>query len=341
MSDTYTMLDVTEIHYDAENPRIRMALEKFGDSINAERIRFALKSGPSAVGTSSYSSLRDSIRAAGGITIPITVVSRAGSLVCIDGNTRLAIYKDFLAAGAPGNWQRIRAILREDADQPDIERIRVTAHLVGAREWPPYEKARYLHDLRNRKYMDYTEIIELCGGNKTDIERQIDAFDDMNTYYRPIVQDDTDFMIDRFSGFKELQAPGIKDAIYSAGYELQDFGEWIRDGKIYRLQDVRKLPKVLADPEATSVFVDGGPRSIESAVRLLDQRRSTADAGNLTLTTATIYQLAEVLARRIDDLPYSEIRALKNRGDAGMQDEIDVLESLSANLNDLLIDVRE
>ena len=136
-----------------------------------------------------------------------------------------------------------------------LRRFRVAAHMVGAREWPAYEKARYLHYLRNQEFMDFSEMVALCGGNKKDIERQIDAYHDMNEYYRDVV-DDTAFHIDRFSGFVELQKPGIKDAIFDAGLELTDFGEWIRDGNIYRLADVRQLPKVLAEDEAREVFLE-------------------------------------------------------------------------------------
>ena len=203
MRENYRMLDVTTIDFDTENPRIRMALTKYGDRLKPGRIRFALRSmGTAATGASSYESLRDSIRAMGGISVPITVIRRQSGYVCIDGNTRLAIYREFIERGADGNWATIKAVVKNDANQREIEQIRVTAHLVGAREWPPYEKARYLHYLRDKKLMDYGEMIQLCGGNRRDIERQIDAFHDMNTYYRDVVDDDTAFIIDRYSGFK-------------------------------------------------------------------------------------------------------------------------------------------
>ena len=117
-------------------------------------------------------------------------------------------------------------MLLDDPSQLAIETIRVSAHLVGAREWPAYEKARYLHYLRNEELMDYSEMIALCGGNKTEIERQIDAYHDMNEHYRDLV-DDTAFHIDRFSGFVELQRPNIKPAIFDADLTLSDFGQWI------------------------------------------------------------------------------------------------------------------
>lgn len=184
-------------------------------------------------------------------------------------------------------------------------------------------------------------MIQLCGGNRNDIERQIQAYHDMNSFYRDVVDDQT-FKIDRFSGFVELQKRGVKEAIWEAGFDLPDFGDWIRDGKIWRLRDVRQLPKVLADPDARQMFVEGGPRSIEDAMNLLRQRTtaSTTEA-DATLTSASVFQLAEALARRIDEMPYSDLRALKTRERSEFDEGVATLEHLSARLNELLDDVGE
>ena len=274
---------------------------------------------------------------------PVTVTRQGDEYICIDGNTRLAIYKRFLKDGVEGNWSEIKAIVLNNANQRAVETVRVSAHLVGAREWPAYEKARYLHYLRNQQFMDYSEMIALCGGNKTDIEREVEAYHDMNEYYRDMV-DDSAFHIDRFSGFRELQAPKIKEAIFDAGLELKDFGEWIRDGKIYRMESVRQLPKVLRDDDARETFLNGGPRSIEEAIKLIDQKmekESGQETDEITLDTASVYRLAAVLARRINDLPYSEIRALKNKEHEEVEEQIRALEDLSERLHSLLQDVSE
>ena len=338
----YQMLNVPDIDFDSSNPRIKIALEKYGDRLTAERIHFALRSATDGSrGTSSFSSLRDSIRASRGIMDPIRVVPNGGRYVCIDGNTRLAIYKQFLRETPEGPWSEIKAMLLDDPSQLAIETIRVSAHLVGAREWPAYEKARYLHYLRNEELMDYSEMIALCGGNKTEIERQIDAYHDMNEHYRDLV-DDTAFHIDRFSGFVELQRPNIKPAIFDADLTLSDFGQWIRDGQIYHMADVRKLPRVLHDEKAKHLFLNGGPRSIERAEQLLDDRIDTAHINQkTTLESATLAQLAEVLSRRIQDIPYSEVRALRTREHEQAADQVRTLEDLAERLRQLLEDVSD
>ena len=344
MKEDYALLSVASVDYDTSNPRIKKALEKYGDKLNDERIYFALRAATDGVHhASSYTSLRDSIRAQRGIATPIVVVSEGDRFVCIDGNTRLAIYRQFQKESVEGSWSHIKALVLEDASQLDIERIRVAAHLVGARQWPAYEKARYLHHLRNQEFQSYDEMIALCGGNKRQIEHQIDAYHDMNEYYRDLV-DDTAFHIDRFSGFEELQKPGIKEAVFGAGFDLRNFGEWIRDGKIYRLADARKLPKVLADDEAREAFLEGGPRSIEAAIKRVEQKeeaRRGTTAEQVRLGSASLHELVEALSARVDRIPYSEVRSLKARGNPAVAERVSALEDLSQQLRMLLGDVRE
>ena len=329
MNEDITYLCVDDILFDTNNPRIKLALEKYGDNLDADRIHFALSSATEgSKGTSSYESLRDSIHTSNGILFPIIVVAAEDGYVCIDGNTRLAIYKQFLREKTSGNWHRIKAVIISDHSQKEIETIRVTAHLVGAREWPAYEKARYLHYLRNTRLMDYSEMINLCGGNKRYINNQIDAFHDMNEFYRDRV-DDTAFQIDRFSGFVQLQEPKVKQAIYDAGLDLKDFGEWIRDGKIYRLEHVRQLPAVLADPEAKEIFLNGGVDSISEAMDKIKLR--IAPSTSLKLKDASIFQLANALTEKINNFPFARLRDLKNE-ERDTQGDLDVLESLFDSL---------
>ena len=340
MNENLHLLDISEIEFDTENPRIKKALEKYGDKINAERINFALRnSSDDSSSASTFSRLRDSIRANGRITQPITVVTDGSKRVCIDGNTRLAIYKEFLAESTEGNWSRIPALVLENAGPKAIETIRVSAHLVGPRPWPAYEKARYLHHLYHKELMDHGEMIALCGGNSKTIEQDIQAYEDMNEYYRDLV-DDTAFHIDRFSGFVELQKTGIKDSIFEAGYALSDFGEWIRDGKIQRLRNVRDLPKVLRHEEAADIFVNGGVDSVGQAVKHLDKiawESSSNDTSRMTLGNATLNLLALTLASRISDLPFSELQVLGS--DEKGKDTLRTMEDLRDRLDELLTHV--
>ncbi len=281
-----------------------MALEKFGNDLNPERIHFALQSAGKGQNSASFERLKDSIQASGGIVVPIAVIQSGNRFTCIDGNTRLAIYKLFFKEGIRGEWSTINSTLLENPSQKEIETIRVAAHLVGAREWPAYEKARHLHELRNTDFLEYAKIIALRDENKADIERQICACEDMNEYYRNNA-DDSALKIDRFNKFVELQRPKIKKAIFAANLDLGDFGNWIKSRKIRDSANVRSLPRVLRDNQARKIFFESSANPIEDAKIHLDQKRLSADQeSKVALKQASIEQLAVKLARRIGELPY-------------------------------------
>ncbi len=330
-------LDISEVYFDDENPRIKGALEKYGDKINAERISFALQNSfdDGAKNSSGFHALKISIKANNGIAEPIKVVKKNDRYICIDGNTRLAIYRDFAQKNKTEQWQNIPCALLEDASQIDIEKIRITTHLVGARPWPAYEKAKYIYKLRYENLMDYDDIIALCGGSRNKIETQIDAFETMNEYYRDQV-DESEFKIDRFSGFVELQKQGIKEAVLQSGFSLSDFGDWIHSGKIYALADVRQLPKILRDEEARKKFIDGGVDSIKAAVRIVDGKNRPSVDASTNLEEISLHDLAYNLLKRldIDTMTVRELRQLTG-------ETLSNLETLSERLMEILDDARK
>ena len=331
------MLSIHEVEFDRDNPRIKGALEKYGNQINAERIHFALQSSSDggAKNESSFHQLKISIKAGGRISEPIKVVKSDEGLVCIDGNTRLAIYRDFANGENGGEWQKIPALVLENASQAEINEIRLTAHILGPRPWPAFEKAKYLAHLRYERFMDYETIIALCGGDKSNIERQIDAFEDMCKLYKDKVKD-TEFRIDRFSGFVELQKPVIKSAILEAGFELSDFGKWIHEGKIYSLQDVRRLPKVLRDEEAREKFVRGGLNSIKDAIKVADQNSSDPNASIPALNKADIKSLARTFREKLESLTQMDLDVLEDD-----EEFVALLEQLSDRLDRTIHYVRK
>jgi len=81
----------------------------------------------------------------------------------------------------------------------------------------------------------------------------------MEQYYRPLIGDDGDFDTTRFSGFVEFQKPGIKQAITVAGFDFSDFATWIHEGKLFPLQKVRVLPRILRNEKARESSLSTAP----------------------------------------------------------------------------------
>ena len=105
----HQLVPVNEIVLDRSNPRIRKFLEMYGDAPTPEQIFLALGAGndeDSGTTTSTtYEKLKQSILSNGGIIQPVILNRRSdGKLICVEGNTRVALYRHFLDTDVRGNW---------------------------------------------------------------------------------------------------------------------------------------------------------------------------------------------------------------------------------------------
>ena len=204
---------VDDIELDRSNPRIRKFVEMYGDEPTPEQIFLALGAGnDDDIGTSNsttYEKLKQSIITNGGIIQPIILNRRNnGTLICVEGNTRVALYKHFKETKVKGDWVYIPALVHDEIDEASIHAIRLQVHLVGPRPWDPYSKAKYLYELRTQEHLPFATLVDYCGGRQTEVVESINAYSEMEQYYRPVAGDDGAFDTTRFSGFVELQKPG-------------------------------------------------------------------------------------------------------------------------------------
>ena len=306
----YAMLPVEMLVLDTSNPRVARYIEMYGGEVTDEQMSLALGAGSYEQGESSttFQSLRASIRTHGGLIHPILVNKKIDNeLVVIEGNTRAVIYRQFGSNDDSGRWDEIPAIVYDHLDEKEIDAIRLQAHLVGPRQWDPYSKAKYLDYLSNSEHLTTDQIVDFCGGQRTEVHRFIDAYNDMERYYRPLLASDDQFDPTRFSAFVEMQAPRVQEALLTSGYTKTDFAGWVNDQILYPLDRVRRLPPILADPQARSVFLTDGARAAE---KVLDSP-STVEA----LEDATLVQLANALLDRIGKMSYAEVRRLRENLD--------------------------
>ncbi|HEX7929336.1 MAG TPA: hypothetical protein VF470_00300 [Sphingomicrobium sp.] len=323
------MLDVDAVELDKSNPRIRRFLEHYVGEITYDQIALALDvaggEGGENQGATTPEKLRNSILTNGGIMQPIIVNKETdGRLVCIEGNTRLYIYRAFVADSVAGEWSKIPALLHENLGNFDVDAIRLQAHLVGPRPWDAYSKAKYQAELFYKELMPIDRLVDLCGGNRRDVSLAIQAYQDMEKHFRPLFKPGEHYDTQQFSGFVELQNTKIKNAILASGFDLGDFASWIKGRNIVGLASVRQLPRVLADPKARQIFLK---KDIKAALDVLDKPELTAG-----LKDASLSQLARALTEKIGSLPYSEIQRLRENSDEDAVRYVDEAREAAENL---------
>lgn len=298
---------VDQIELDEENPRIAPFLEHMEPPYSEANIFLALGAGgdDEGGGLPGFNKLRQSIQTNGGVVSPVILRQvAAGKFLCIEGNTRVQLYREFKTRETAGDWDTIPAIVHASIGEDDVHAIRLQAHLVGPRPWTPYAKAKYLTQLREKEHFPFSRLVDFCGGNERSIVESLNAYADMEKHYRPHLPSDEDFDTTRFSGFVEAQKPGVKEAIARAGFTMDDFGRWIIDGKIEKLAHVRWIPKILKDKKATEVFLKN---DIEDAIRMID----TPDL-NKALQEANLVSLARALTGALRRIEFREVKKLKD-----------------------------
>jgi len=314
ISIRYIRLD--DIELDTRNPRVAALAEGFDSPPTRTWMLMALgrfsSDSEDGSASTSYSSLKASIRAGGGIAQPIIVTPVSpDKYVVIEGNTRVAIYLELKSETQEAVWDTIPAIVRSEADEKEEHAIRLQAHLVGPRPWRPYAKAKYLHDLYNGELLSLTEIHNHCGGvgKKREIEEYIQAYADMREHYVPMVEDEGGIVDHtRFSAFVELQKPQIVAALTRHGYGKQDFAKWVHEARFTPLNTVRHLPRILANANARQKFLS---RNATEALRILEQPASSE-----VIKDASLEQLAAALTLKFRNLSWAEANSMIEQPDS-------------------------
>lgn len=303
---SFECVPVDKLTLDTKNPRIAKWVEMYGDNITSEDMSLALgaESGPSEESSTTFYSLRESIKTNGGIIHPI-IVNRepSGRLVVIEGNTRALIYREFLGQGIAGNWATIPAMVYNALSEKDIDAIRLQAHLVGPRAWDSYSKAKYQDVLRNAEHLTLAQVVDFCGGRKKEVLDYVEAYHDMEAHYRPLLDSDDQFDATRFSAFVELQRSRVKESLLSTRFTKRDFATWVKDGLLMPLNTVRQLPRILGNSESREVFLRDGA---QEAMKVSD-----VPAPDDALRNASLEQLAREVIRRVFTMSYSDLQLLQ------------------------------
>lgn len=261
-------ISVDDIMLDEENPRIGYWSDnilRITDTTSQKDLEFALKSS----NNDEYNRLKRSIEAGGGATEMIWVMEKDKKYLCIDGNTRVIIYKD-LRDKYPKKetYKKIKArILPENTDERARNFIRLIAHLRAQNDWQAYERARMLYILWYHKGYTEEELQNTTKLSLNDIRKWREAYKTMNDQFLPRYGNKSDALM-KFSYFVEYETPKIKDGMRKHGLDIKDFCDWVGTGEISRAQDVRDLRKMLENDEIADILKDEGFQAAKEELSL-------------------------------------------------------------------------
>lgn len=240
-------LPVQDLQFYPDNPRIYSLIQKLDFIPSQDEILNRLKK------MDHVKQLIQSIRANGGLTDPMLV--RNGDLVVLEGNSRLAAYRE-LARNDPITWGEAKVrLLPPDIPDELVFALLGEYHIIGRKDWAPYEQAGYLYRRNISHKISAERIADDMGLSRSKVNHLI------TTYKFMLEHNETD--VARWSYYDEyLKSRPAKKARSKTPTLDETVVRKIKSGEISAAVEVRdKLAKLLdtekVGQEPIKIFLSG------------------------------------------------------------------------------------
>jgi len=227
-----------ELRFYLENPRVYSIIKASREEPTQEEIQETLTK------MDHVKHLVRSIEENGGLIDPVIVLG--GENIVLEGNCRLAAYR-ILAEKDAVRWGEIKAkILPASTDESSIFALLGEYHIIGKKDWAPYEQAGYLYRRHKNHKIPIQTLHNEIGLSTKAISHLIDVYQFM------IDKGEKD--LNRWSYYDEfLKSNKIKKA-RDKYPKLDDLVvEKIRSGDIPRAVDIRDGLKLICEAEGKTL----------------------------------------------------------------------------------------
>lgn len=174
--------------------------------------------------------LKESIKANGGLIDPLIV--RDGDFVVLEGNSRLAAYR-ILQKQDPIKWAKVKCkILPSDISDKAIFTLLGQYHIIGRKDWSPYEQAGYLYRRRENSKQPIDFIAEELGITLSKAKRFVEVY--------KFMIDHNDVHADKWSYYEELlKSSAINTYLKTVDGLEETIVKQIKNGEIKQAVDIR------------------------------------------------------------------------------------------------------
>lgn len=221
-------LPVSDLKFYIDNPRVYTIMRSKGEIPSQEEIEELM------LGMEHVKQLRLSIKNVGLID-PLIV--RDGDFVVLEGNSRLAAYRK-LAKEDPIKWGKVKCkILPKDINQSTIITILGQYHIVGRKDWSPFEQAGFLVRGLEATKIRIEEFAKTLGLQASIAKKYVEVYEYM--------KGKDDLNPTQWSYYEEfLKNRAIKSVVKDNPELEEKVVNDIKMGKIHEASDVRKLGEI-------------------------------------------------------------------------------------------------
>ncbi len=257
----------SELRFWHENPRVFSAL-----SIEDGNIPSQSEIEETMCSMEHVKELRQAIESNGGL-IDALIVRRRDRTV-LEGNSRLAAYR-ILAKQDPIKWGMVKCqVLPDVITDSEIFKLLAQYHIVGRKDWDPYEQACYLYRQQQNTRTQIDGIARELGISPTKAKTMVNVVEFMRAH--------GDLDKHHWSHYEEyLKNAGIRDA-RKANPELDNrIANEIKAGLICEARDIRKLGDIakVNDQESQKLIKDiaSGKNNIYDAAYTMEKNGKLGD----------------------------------------------------------------
>lgn len=235
-------LNQADLKFYIENPRIYSIVNINGVEPSQEDIEEQL------CNMDHVKQLKLSIESNGGLIDPLIV--RNGDFTVLEGNSRLAAYR-LLCSKDPIKWGKIKCkLLPENIDDAAIFALLGQYHIIGRKDWDPFEQANYLYRRQQNTRLPIEFMAQELGISKQKAKKMLEVIEFMIK--------SGDLNKRHWSHYEEyLKNPGIKK-YRDTNPDIDDtIVASIKADEIKDAKDMRKLGEIakISDKQSKKVMV--------------------------------------------------------------------------------------
>lgn len=223
---TITELNQADLLFYTENPRVYSTLNIAGGEPTQEEIEEHM------CNLDHVKQLKVSIESNGGLIDPLIV--RDGDFTVLEGNSRLAAYRLLCKTDAI-KWGKVKCkVLPADIDDAAIFALLGQYHIIGRKDWDPFEQANYLYRRHQQTRLPVEYMAQELGISAQKANAMINVISFMIEH--------GDLNKRNWSHYEEyLKNGGIKKYRETNPDMDETIVEAIKTGAIHEAKDMRKL----------------------------------------------------------------------------------------------------
>ncbi len=245
-------LDIYTLKFLKDNPRVYACTHGepgFDDRTEEEQQDIIYKK---LLKEPSVKNLEPDIKRHGGLIEPILV--RHDTREVIEGNSRLAVYRQLHEKDRTGDWELIPCEIVSSLTEEQQAAFLNQIHVKGKTSWSAYEKANFAY-VRQQRNWSINQIAELFGESQTTIRIRIKVIE--------MMKENNDNVRSHFSYYDVLiRTQEISQAMGEEGLgeilltKIKSFGPNDKDGEFTALELRKKLPVILKKPKVLKKYMD-------------------------------------------------------------------------------------